>query len=271
MEDLTTHMQGLNINSEDAEKPSTASQIPEDFINTCMQAMNSTFEEAKKRISPLREGFPKDVTYACEAAADISPRIFHKYGLIPKDIYFNLIKAKHNSFMIFPEHIANFSDASLSSLKKRKRKSIASDVTSTIQNTPSYWANLCYLDAKFFVNIFHVSPMEKNYKGPVIVNISRYDTSKNKFKRHIFSARMIVKQRNFDLGSESMPRELYTCPKTGLCYPPCLVCKTTKAKTKRCSKCVSAYYCSSKCQKEDWKNHKALCKRVASENNKTSE
>ena len=34
----------------------------------------------------------------------------------------------------------------------------------------------------------------------------------------------------------------------------CKVCK--KKATKQCSKCRKVYYCSKKCQKKDWKQHK---------------
>ncbi|KAF9583138.1 hypothetical protein BGW38_010185, partial [Lunasporangiospora selenospora] len=38
---------------------------------------------------------------------------------------------------------------------------------------------------------------------------------------------------------------------------PCVVCQTHS--TTRCSRCKVAYYCSAKCQKEDWRTHKVAC------------
>ena len=29
----------------------------------------------------------------------------------------------------------------------------------------------------------------------------------------------------------------------------------------KCSKCKKVFYCSKKCQKEDWKSHKKICKK----------
>lgn len=40
----------------------------------------------------------------------------------------------------------------------------------------------------------------------------------------------------------------------------CPVCKTENC-ILQCSKCKSVYYCSDKCQKADWKNHKTKCKK----------
>jgi len=37
--------------------------------------------------------------------------------------------------------------------------------------------------------------------------------------------------------------------------------KCSKAGTKRCTSCSQAFYCSKECQKEDWKNHKPICKK----------
>lgn len=34
----------------------------------------------------------------------------------------------------------------------------------------------------------------------------------------------------------------------------------TKEETLRCSQCSRSFYCSKECQKEDWKNHKPICK-----------
>ena len=45
----------------------------------------------------------------------------------------------------------------------------------------------------------------------------------------------------------------------------CHFCRTTGPKDsimKRCSQCRKVYYCSKKCQKQDWKNHKAHCQQV---------
>ena len=41
----------------------------------------------------------------------------------------------------------------------------------------------------------------------------------------------------------------------------CSVC--SKEASKKCSKCKLQFYCSKQCQKEDWKNHKAICKEVS--------
>ncbi len=39
----------------------------------------------------------------------------------------------------------------------------------------------------------------------------------------------------------------------------CSVCGEEDVKTKRCSGCRNIRYCSQKCQRADWKNHKRVC------------
>ncbi len=277
------------------------SQIPEKFINACAQTMNITSEEAENHMESINSGsqeLSEDVKRACSAAASITPKILDGLKMIPKCMYHNLIKGKHDVFIYDIHFIANFSDDSLSFLPEKMRKSIASDVISIILKMPGIWVNFCYLDAnpakrnfvrnldikpqsgidigssdaKRSVNIFHIPIMEKNHEGPIMPNITRYEIAKGKWTRKDYSVGIVVEQNTSEIEelSKSLLKNLYTCPKTGLCYPPCLVCKTTKAKTKRCSKCMSVYYCSRKCQKKNWKQHKAACM-LESEKNKTSE
>jgi len=42
----------------------------------------------------------------------------------------------------------------------------------------------------------------------------------------------------------------------------CHTCKKSSKQMKKCSDCKVAYYCSEKCQKEDWKSHKTECRRL---------
>lgn len=39
----------------------------------------------------------------------------------------------------------------------------------------------------------------------------------------------------------------------------CNACRITKTNMNRCSRCKSVYYCSRKCQVDDWSEHKKLC------------
>ena len=39
-------------------------------------------------------------------------------------------------------------------------------------------------------------------------------------------------------------------------------CNAKDIRLKRCKKCVSVYYCSRLCQKEDWLSHKCVCKKL---------
>lgn len=41
--------------------------------------------------------------------------------------------------------------------------------------------------------------------------------------------------------------------------------KCGKEGNKRCSKCKKVFYCSIKCQKDDWKDHKVICKMICKE------
>ena len=42
----------------------------------------------------------------------------------------------------------------------------------------------------------------------------------------------------------------------------CNYCNKIDAKLKKCTRCKQAFYCSKKCQKKDWKNHKKVCKKI---------
>ncbi len=39
----------------------------------------------------------------------------------------------------------------------------------------------------------------------------------------------------------------------------CTICGVYEKKLMKCSRCQLVYYCSEKCQHEDWKNHKRIC------------
>lgn len=43
----------------------------------------------------------------------------------------------------------------------------------------------------------------------------------------------------------------------------CVNCGTKSENMKKCSQCKSARYCSSECQRADWKKHKKICKHFA--------
>lgn len=43
--------------------------------------------------------------------------------------------------------------------------------------------------------------------------------------------------------------------------PPCFICKNPRSS--RCSGCANTRYCSTACQKKDWKTHKLVCKAFA--------
>ena len=43
----------------------------------------------------------------------------------------------------------------------------------------------------------------------------------------------------------------------------CAVCGAESGQLLRCSRCMNVKYCSSKCQKEDWKIHKLVCKKTS--------
>lgn len=50
---------------------------------------------------------------------------------------------------------------------------------------------------------------------------------------------------------------------TKLIFHRCFNCDEDFSKMKMCSKCKVAFYCSRKCQKEDWvKGHKEKCGKV---------
>jgi len=41
----------------------------------------------------------------------------------------------------------------------------------------------------------------------------------------------------------------------------CAICKKTGNKLKKCGRCKIVYYCSAKCQRKDWKEHKKVCQK----------
>merc|ERR1712113_546178 len=59
------------------------------------------------------------------------------------------------------------------------------------------------------------------------------------------------------LGQEAPPPP----PKPAEPPPQCQSCATPCEKPLRCGTCKTATYCSAKCQKEDWRFHKRICKK----------
>jgi hypothetical protein len=49
----------------------------------------------------------------------------------------------------------------------------------------------------------------------------------------------------------------------------CYTCN--KPAESRCTKCIKTYYCSKICQKNDWQNHKLICKNIQKEVNEIQE
>ena len=45
--------------------------------------------------------------------------------------------------------------------------------------------------------------------------------------------------------------------------PACSGCGVLKAKMRKCSNCHFAYYCTEKCQRNDWSQHKLVCRGLA--------
>lgn len=44
----------------------------------------------------------------------------------------------------------------------------------------------------------------------------------------------------------------------------CRICQKTGETMKKCSQCKTARYCSTECQKADWKQHKPICETLSS-------
>ena len=45
----------------------------------------------------------------------------------------------------------------------------------------------------------------------------------------------------------------------------CKVCESRSGSTKKCSGCFKVWYCSAKCQREDWSQHKHQCQEIKSQ------
>lgn len=53
-------------------------------------------------------------------------------------------------------------------------------------------------------------------------------------------------------------------PGSALCENPCCVSDAATAKTRRCTRCQHAFYCSTECQRAHWSVHKHVCVPAAS-------
>lgn len=68
---------------------------------------------------------------------------------------------------------------------------------------------------------------------------------------------------SFLLESVNKNKRDYFLTLTGEKYKDiCLACGKKANNMKRCSGCKVSNYCSKKCQKKDWKNHKPICKKL---------
>lgn len=231
-------------------------EVPAELLS----AMSSEFKE-----------LTKDVTSACKLAIGATPGCatsdnLDDYSESPKVAYYDMVKTKHGGSFYTLRTITDFLDV-LSFLKNNIiRKTIAADAILVMQNVPGACISWYYLDDEGDINIFHVPIISKLCTNQLIqLKMTEYKISDSGWYRNLRSLDFNPGQHNphgqIKIKTNMGVNNLYKCPKTGLPYAPCRVCKEA-VKTWRCSGCNLVNYCSKECQKKDWKTHKAICKNV---------
>lgn len=214
----------------------------------------------------------KDVTSACKLAIGATPGCatlddLDDYNVSLKVSYYDLVKTKHGGIFYKLRTITDFFDV-LSFLKNNLiRETIAADAILVMQNVPGACMSWYYRDEEGDINIFHVPIISKLCTNQLIqLKMTEYKISDSGWYRNLRSLDLNPGQRKPHeevqiKTSVGCVDNLYKCPKTGLPYDPCYVCKGA-VKTWRCSGCSLVNYCSKECQKKDWKAHKATCKKI---------
>jgi len=197
----------------------------------------------------------------------IDSKWFDEIDAFTAQMFFIVEKAKHHGFWHGLRFIGENSNISLLFPKKYRDKFATSRIISAILEISCSCTNWYYLDNKGIPYIFQIPLTEKScidksvsvvyMRFEILSNgcglMKKYTTLYNPTKKTYSTATHV---------HEKYMSNLYRCPKTGLSYPPCNTCSTMKVKTKRCGGCVLVSYCSKKCQKKDWKTHKAICKKT---------
>lgn len=74
----------------------------------------------------------------------------------------------------------------------------------------------------------------------------------------------LLEQTQFIVGLTESLCWIHSSPNEVLALNYCHVCATTKSKVgsglQKCSRCKTAFYCSTECQRKDWGTHKNVCK-----------
>jgi hypothetical protein len=111
--------------------------------------------------------------------------------------------------------------------------------------------------------IFTVCATKKAFfkKFPCGCDNDEYTKSMEDGERKIHERRILCRMRGAREGNKTCSSEKICddCKKEDAVAKTCVICKKISDKRLLCCPCKTVRYCSSECQKKDWKSHKKTC------------
>ncbi len=204
-------------------------------------------------MSSTNISLPEDVIIACGYAQQVTKeKLFGNINMLISQMFFTIQKTDFGGFEYGAKILEKFSD--IAELFPEKYKSITPDIISTIRGVSYPHVNWYYLDNGNAANVFQIPILEKSSNDDKInITIMRFVIVPTGCWTKKWVSPYVHADRKMNYTIADMENIKLSDAQ------PCKICNTTEKETKKCGNCEMVSYCSRKCQKKDWKKHKAVC------------